>query len=100
MSYKMRGVTEEGSEEKEGVRSLEQTGKWERVAKWRATILSSREREARIGGDKGFWEAKHFMSPLGGWEYGRLFISSKVEALNFALIIEKLLQRKIYSDVK
>lgn len=29
------------------------------------TILSSREREARIE-DKGFWEAKHFMSPLGG----------------------------------
>lgn len=62
--------------------------------------MSSREREARIE-DKGFWEAKHFMSLWGLRVAWKTFISSKVEALNFALIIiEKLLQRKIYSDVK
>ena len=75
MSYKMRGVTEEGSEEKEGVRSLRRQEKWESIVKWGAEILSSRDREATIE-CQVFREAKHFMSPLGGWEWhGRLFIS-------------------------
>lgn len=42
---------EEGSEEKEGVRKPEQTGKWE-GSQMKSNTLSSREREARIE-DKG-----------------------------------------------
>ena len=89
----MRGVTEEGGEEEEGVRSLNRQEN-ERVAKWGAKILSSREREARIEG-RVFWEAKHFMSPLGGWEWhGRLFISMWGGSTEFCINYWKIITEK------